>query len=69
MRQKRLENLAAFSAKEVEKAAAEVREKWSIPLQKDSEDRSESKVIPTSFLKIEGRSTFVGVKNRRKEDS
>ena len=27
-----------------------------------------SKVIPTSFLKIEGRETFVGVKDRRKRN-
>ena len=27
-----------------------------------------SKVIPTSFLKIEGRKTFVGAKDRRKRD-
>ena len=28
-----------------------------------------SKVIPTSFLKTEGRETFVGAKERRKRDS
>ena len=27
-----------------------------------------NKVIPTSFLKIQGRETFVGAKNRRKRD-
>ena len=27
-----------------------------------------SKVIPTSFLKIQGRETFVGAKDRRKRD-
>ena len=27
-----------------------------------------SKVIPTSFLKIEGRKTFVGAKDQRKRD-
>ena len=28
-----------------------------------------SKVIPTSFLKIQGRETFLGAKDRRKRDS
>ena len=37
----------------------------SIPLQKDSESQSKKQVIPASFLKVEGRGTLVGAKNRR----
>ena len=35
-----MENLAAFSAKEVKRAAAEERERDEIPLQKNSESQS-----------------------------
>ena len=40
IRPKEMENLAAFSAREAKRAAAEEREIDSIPLQKDNESRS-----------------------------
>ena len=52
-----------------EKSSNKGRKEESIPLQKDSKGRNESKVIPTSFLEIEGRSTFVEKKDRGKGDS
>ena len=66
MRPKEMEDLAAFSAKEVKRAAAE--KKTSIPLQKNSESQSRRQIIPASFLKIEGRGTLVGAKYRRERD-
>ena len=53
-----MENLAAFSAREQQQ-----RKETSIPLQ-DSESRS----YPASFLKVEGRGTLVGAKDRRERD-
>ena len=47
-----MENLAAFSAREVKRSTAEERER-SIPLQMDNESRGKRKVILMSFLKIE----------------
>ena len=44
----------------------EEEDQWSIPLQKDSEEKG--KVIPTSFLKIEGRKSYVEAEKRRKRE-
>ena len=42
-----MEDLAAFSTKEVKTAAAEERIRVGIPLQKNSESQITSKAIPT----------------------
>ena len=67
MRPKGMEDLVAFSVRQVKRAAAAEKEK-SIPLQKDSESQSTGKVIPASFLKIEEKRTLVGAKDRRERD-
>ena len=66
-----MENLALFSAKEVKRAAAEERERERGVFLCRSTVGVEvnSKVIPTSFLKIEERETFVRAKKRRKRNS
>ena len=46
MRPKEMEDLAAFSAREVKRAAVEEREDTSIPLQKDSENQSRRQSHP-----------------------
>ena len=46
-----MENLAAFSAREVNRVAEE--KETNIPLQKNSESQIKGKVVPMSFLKIE----------------
>ena len=52
------------------RVAAEEREKeTSIPLRKDSDSQSKGKVIPASFLKVEGRGMLVGMKDQRERDS
>ena len=58
-----MENLAPFSAKEVKGAKAE--EEKSISLRVEVK----GKIIPTNFLSIDGKGTFVGPKYRRKRDS
>ena len=63
-----MEDLAAFSAREVKRAAAEKREKTSIPLKKDSKGQTKKLSHPTSFLKIEEWVTFVRAKDRREKD-
>ena len=63
MRPKGVEDLAAFSAKEVKKAAAEEK-KRRVFLSRTVG----VKVIPTSFLKVEGCGTLVGAKDRRERD-
>ena len=57
---KGMEDSAAFSAREVRRAAAEERDEYFF---------AECKVIPASLLKIEGWGTFVGTKDQRKCDS
>ena len=66
MRPKGIEDLAAFSAREVKRAAAEERER-------DEYSSAEGvkvggKVIPASFLKIEGRGALVGAKDLRERN-
>ena len=52
-----MEDLAAFSAREVKRAAAEEYSSVKVEVK--------SKFILTSFLKIEVRGTFVGAENWR----
>ena len=67
MQPKGIEDLAAFTVKKV-KRAAEEKERDKISLQKDSESQSK-KQSHSSFLKIEGKGTFVGEKDWREKDS
>ena len=53
MRPKGMEDLAAFSAREVKRAAVEERDEYS--------SAEGGKGIPASFLKIERRETRAGV--------
>ena len=59
MSPKEMEDLAAFSARKVKRAAEEERDEYS-PAEGQCESQNKKQVIPTSFLKIEGRETFVG---------
>ena len=54
MRPKAMEDLAAFSVREVKRRIFLCR--------RTVREKVKSKVIPASFLKIEGRGTFVGPK-------
>ena len=63
---KGMEDLAAFSAREVKRAAAEERRKRRVFLCRWT---VKGKIIPASFLKVEGRRTLVGAKDRRKGNS
>ena len=56
---KEINNLAAFSAKEVKSTTAEQRERKKQVLQKDSESPVESKIILTSLLKIKRIKTLI----------
>ena len=49
MRPKGMEDLAAFSAREVKRAAAEEREEASIPLQKNNESQSRRQSHPSEL--------------------
>ena len=64
-----MKDLTAFSAGEVKKAAAEKKKKMSISLNKDNDSKSKRQSEFNNLLKIEGRETFVGAKDRRKRDS
>ena len=65
MRPKEMEDLAAFSAREVKRVGAEEREKDVYSSAEGQwESKVRSKVIPASFLKVEER-TLVGAKDRR----
>ena len=59
MQPKGMEDLAAFSAREVKRAAEERRVFF---VERTVKVDVKIKVIPTSFLKIERRGTFVGAK-------
>ena len=64
---KRMANLAAFSAREVKRAASKKRKKIGVVLcRRKVRVEVKGKVIPTSFLKIKGRGVFVGVEEWRK---
>ena len=49
MRPKGMEDLAAFSARELKKAAAEERKETNIPLQKNSESQSRWQSHPSEL--------------------
>ena len=63
MRPKGKKDLAAFSAREVKRVAAEERER-------DEYSSAEVgvKIIPARFLKVEGRRTLVGTKDQEERD-
>ena len=63
-----MEDLAVFSVTEVKRAAAEEKKRRIFLCRRTVRVKVQGKVIPTSFLKIEARGTFVGVKDRRKRD-
>ena len=62
MRPTGMEDLVAFIAREVKRAAAEERERFLC------RRTVRVKVIPARFLKIEGRGTLVGAKDRRERE-
>ena len=66
MRPKGMEDLAAFSAREVESSSRGKRRvflcRWTVTA------KAGGKVIPASFLKIEGRGALVGTIGRRERD-
>ena len=64
---KGMEELAAFSVREGKRAAAEKKKRIFL-CRRTVRVKVKGKVIPASFLKIEGRRTFVGVKDRREWD-
>ena len=60
-----MKDLATFSVREVKRVAAEEREKRRVFLcRRTVRVKVKSKVIPASFLKVEGRATLVGAKDR-----
>ena len=66
---KGMEDLAAFIAREVKRAAAEEREKRRVFLcSRTVRVKVGGKVILASFLKIEGRGALVGLKDRKERD-
>ena len=67
MRRKGMEDLAAFSAREVKRAAAAGKRRVFL-CSRTVRVKVGSKAIPASFLKIEGRGTLVGAKDRRERD-
>ena len=69
MRLKGMKDLATFRIREAKRAAAECRGKRRVRLRRKTvRVKVKSKVIPTGFLKIKGRRTFVGVKDQRKRN-
>ena len=63
-----MKDLAAFSAREVKRVAAEERKRDEYSLQKDSESQRRWQSHPSELLKIEGWGTHVGAKDRRERD-
>ena len=60
-----MEDLAAFGIREVKKSSSSGKERVFL-CRRTVKGEVKSKVVPTSFLKIEGWGTFVGAKDRRK---
>ena len=56
-----------FSATEVKRAAAEQREEFSLGKRRTVRVEVKGKAIPTNFLKIKGKGTFVGIEDRKKK--
>ena len=63
-----MEDLAAFSGREVKRAAAAKRERRVFLCRRTVRVKVGGKVIPASFLITEGRGTLVGAKDRRERD-
>ena len=59
-----MEDLAAISAREVMSSRREKRKRGVFLCRRTVRVNVKSKVIPTSFMKIEGRRMFVGEKDR-----
>ena len=64
-----MENLAAFSVREVESSSRGKRKTRVFLGKRTVKVEVKGKVIPTSFLKIKGSRTPVGAKDQRKRDS
>ena len=64
MRPKGMEDLVAFSAREVKRAAAEERERRVFLCRRTVRVKMEDKVIPARFLKIEERGRSLRRKTR-----
>ena len=64
-------NLVAFSVREVKRAAAanEKGKRRVFLCKKTVRVKAKSKVVPMSFLKIEGRGMVVEVKDQKEKDS
>ena len=67
MRPKGMKDLAAFSAREVKKAAAQKRKRRVFLCRRTVRVKVEGKVTPASFLKIQGRGMLIGAKDWKKE--
>ena len=65
----KMENSAAFNAKKVKTAVREKKEREVFLCRKTVRVKAKGKVIPTNFLKTAGRRPFVGVEERRKDNS
>ena len=71
MRPKGIADLAAFSAREVKRAAAaeeRERDEYSFLCRRTVRVNVGGKAIPASFLKIEGRGTLIGAEDRRERE-
>ena len=69
MRPKGMEDLAAFSTREVKRAAAEEKERDEYSsAEKAMRVEVEGKTILASFRKTKGRGMLVGEKDRRERD-
>ena len=58
-----MEDLAVFNAREVKRVAADKRRVFLC--RRTMRVKGRSKVFPASFLKVKGRGTFIGAKDRR----
>ena len=66
---KRMEGLAAFSAREVAAEERDEQQRKETSLCRGTvRIEVEGKIIPASFLKVEGRGTLVGAKDRGERD-
>ena len=65
MRSKGMEDLAAFSVREVESSSRGKRKRRVFLCRGTVRVNVGGKPIPASYLKIEGRGALVGVKDRR----
>ena len=68
MRPKGMKDLAVFSVREVKSSSRGKRKRRVFRYRRTVGVKVGNKVIPASFLKIEGRGMLVGAKDRRERD-